>query len=180
MTGPHRNGRGERISKMQNQLSGRHCTALFRPLSHIFQAPLATLCCFSTIRFPLRPRPYPSSPHIPPMQLNPLSLLSPSPTTDPPFSLPSVIPSLSSGASLKHPAALTVPFPPSSKTCAQMASFSSHDAAQALQLLSTAAIDRRNELEGFEDERPSDSDEENGTDAPLFDRFYDQGGERQL
>ena len=61
-----------------------------------------------------------------------------------------------------------------------MACFSSHDAAQALQLLATASIDRRNELEAFEDERPEDSDEDNGTHAPIVDRFYEQGGAKAI
>ena len=61
-----------------------------------------------------------------------------------------------------------------------MACFSSHDAAQALQLLATASNDRRNELDAFEDERPEDSDEDNGTDAPIFDRFYEQGGAKVI
>ena len=61
-----------------------------------------------------------------------------------------------------------------------MACFSSPDAAQALQLPATASIDRRNELVAFENERPEDSDEDNGTDAPIFDRFYDHGGAKAI
>ena len=55
-----------------------------------------------------------------------------------------------------------------------MACFSSHNVAQAIQLLAIASIDRRNELDAFENKRPEDSDEDNGTDAPIVDRFYDQ------
>ena len=55
-------------------------------------------------------------------------------------------------------------------------SFTSSDATQALQLLSTAAIDRRNELELFEGLYPDKSDEDNGSDAHFFDKFYEEGG----
>lgn len=61
-----------------------------------------------------------------------------------------------------------------------MASFSSHEAAQAPQLLSSSAIDRRNDLEQFETECPGDSGDDKGTDAPIFDQFYDQGGAKSI
>ena len=55
-------------------------------------------------------------------------------------------------------------------------SLTSSDDAQALQHLSTAAIDRRNELEEFDGVHLENSDEENGSDAPIFDKFYEEGG----
>ena len=54
-------------------------------------------------------------------------------------------------------------------------SFTSSDAAEALQLLSTAAIDRRNELKLFEGLHPDNSDEDNGSDAPILEKFYEEG-----
>ena len=50
-------------------------------------------------------------------------------------------------------------------------SFTLSDAAQALQLLSTAAIDRRNELELIEGLHPDNSDEGNESDAPILTSF---------
>lgn len=61
-----------------------------------------------------------------------------------------------------------------------MVSFSSHDAAQAIQILLTAAIDRRNALEEYGDKRPEDSDEDNGTDALILDRFYEERGAKAV
>ena len=58
-----------------------------------------------------------------------------------------------------------------------MANVSHAQAATALQLLSDAAVDRRNELQQFEDDSdPNGSEENDDSDAPLFDRFYEQGG----
>ena len=58
-----------------------------------------------------------------------------------------------------------------------MATFSSHDAAQALQILATAAIDRRSELEAYGEELLEDSDEDTGTDALIFHNGELQCGE---
>ena len=44
-----------------------------------------------------------------------------------------------------------------------------------MQFLSTAAIDRRSELELFEGLHPDNNDEDNGSDAPMFDKFCEEG-----
>ena len=58
--------------------------------------------------------------------------------------------------------------------------FTAREAAQTLQLLSTAAIERRNELELYDTAPLEDTDEDNGTDLPIYDQFYDQGGSRAI
>ena len=50
-------------------------------------------------------------------------------------------------------------------------------AATAFRLFAIAHVHRRNELHQFEgDNYLFDSDENNDSDAPIFDRFYEQGG----
>ena len=58
-----------------------------------------------------------------------------------------------------------------------MTNVSQAQAATALQLLADAAVDRRNELRHYHDDSGLfDSDENIDSDAPIFDRFYQQGG----
>ena len=63
---------------------------------------------------------------------------------------------------------------------ANMAALTSENAAAALVALSSVAIERRNELEQYSEGRPADSDEDSGSDAPVFDAFYDQDGARAI
>lgn len=57
-----------------------------------------------------------------------------------------------------------------------VATFSSTHAAQVLKLLSTGAIGRQNEMEQFERIHPQNTDEENGSDALIYENFYNEGG----
>lgn len=62
-----------------------------------------------------------------------------------------------------------------------MANESHGQAATALQLLADVSVDRRNELQHFDDDSaPFDSDDNNDVDVPIFDRFYEQGGSTAL
>ena len=58
-----------------------------------------------------------------------------------------------------------------------MAPFTSTNAATALSLLADAAVERENELEvQLSQPLQEDTDEENGSECPIMDTFYGQGG----
>ena len=54
---------------------------------------------------------------------------------------------------------------------------SGEDASTALQLLADATVEREHGLNQYAAEtEQSDADEDNGTNCPVFDQFYERGG----
>ena len=61
-----------------------------------------------------------------------------------------------------------------------MASITPERANKSLQTLAELAIERENELQNYSDPIPPPSDDDNGTDAPIFDQYYNAHGSQGI